>query len=577
MPAHLIQVNPQWRAAEVMSHVPPDRGVLLLEGENDERVVQGLRVGLGPDASFADVPWSAWRPVIVRWGGLAVLLGLASICLAVVVHPQWSRHERLAYPIVRFFEQVVPPEAGRPRFDRLFFWGMGITLSLHLLNGLAATTASPVSIPMSYSLRPLMELFPNAARAGGSELLFQITLIPSVIAFCWFVQTKVTLSIGLSNFFWVALGAVMIARGEPMPSGAEGGGQAMLSLGACLGVAVIVGYVGRRHYLAVLGRMVGIQVDPQRPPPRSCVWAGRLFTLLLAASVLWLSAAGLHWSLALAFVLLCLLMFLVIARINVETGLIFIQLAFAPATVLLAWCGFESIGPTATLVMMIANVMLLSDPRQVLFAFVANGLRLIDRNGQAVGKAAPLLALVMVASFLVAGAVTLTTQYRLGLDAQDWIATRMQPSLPFDGATREILRARANDTTDLAAAAGGLDWLGGLGHDATPLVWTAAGLILVVGCGLLMLRLPWWPIHPVLFVVWGTLPSMWFGWSFLIGWLIKDRVVKHGGTKMYKNLTPLMVGLIAGEMLAALGWIAFGWVYYHATGTVPPAYSILPG
>ncbi len=421
-----------------------------------------------------------------------------------------------------------------------------------------------------------MQLFPHASQAEGSNLLFQVTLVPSVIAFCWFVQTRVTLAIGLSNLFWVVLGGAMLAGGTSLATAAQGHAPAMLSLGASVGVAVMIAYVGRRHYLAVLGRMVGFTVDAERPPPASCVWAARLFTLLVAASVYWLSAAGLHWSLALAFVLLLMLMFLVIARINVETGLIFIQLAFGPAAVLLAWCGFEALGPTTLLVLMIAQVMLLSDPRQVLLAFVANALKLADRGPRTVGRTAPILAGVMIASFVVAGAFTLTTQYSRGIDTQDWFATNAQPAMPFDQTAREVTRAQAFGTMPDAEAARGFDWIGGIARHPAPLAWAAAGFTLFVGCAWLMLRLPWWPIHPVLFVVWGTLPSMWFGWSFLIGWLIKSRVVAVGGATAFKQLTPLMVGLIAGEMVAALGWIAFGWAQYALTGTVPQRYSILP-
>ena len=88
MPAHLVNIQPDSQAAEIMSYVPADAGVLLLDGRNDDEVVQDLRIGRGPGVSLADVPWEAWRPVILRWGGLALLLGLASICLAVIVHPQ---------------------------------------------------------------------------------------------------------------------------------------------------------------------------------------------------------------------------------------------------------------------------------------------------------------------------------------------------------------------------------------------------------------------------------------------------------------------------------------------------------
>ncbi len=577
MPAHLLNSRTHWKATGVMDYVPEGTGAVVQDAQWDQQLVDDFRVGLGDDAGIADVPWSVWQPVLMRWGGLALLLGAASICLAVIVHPQWSHNEQLAYPVVRFFEQIAPPAGDRPRIDGLFLWGFGITFTLHLINGLDAWGLGFDSIPTGFSMHALRDLVPGVAQAGGNNALFNITLIPSVIAFCWFVQTRVTLSVGLSNVFWVLLGTVLVWRGSSLGAVADGHAQAMLSTGAALGVAVMVLYLGRCHYVAVLCRMVGIRLEAENPPPRACVWAGWLLAGFVFLATYWLSGAGVHWSLALFFVLITLMMFMVIARINVETGLIFIQLAFGPAAVLLAWCGFETLGPTGFLVLMIANVMVLSDPRQALFAFIANSLRLIDREGKASGKAAPVLGAVVLGGFLIAGVATLTMQYQRGVDANDWVAAELQPAMAFEHTSRQITNARAFGKFEEAEAAGGLAWLGGIGHDWQVIGLAGLGFALFVGCAFLMLRVPKWPLHPVIFVIWGTLPSMWFGWSFLIGWLIKISVVNMGGHSAYRKLTPLIAGLIAGEVLAALGWIAVGATYYFVNGTIPPRYSILPG
>ncbi len=574
-PAQLVQQRVNWKAAEVMSHVPEGGSVLLLDGRDDDHVVQGLRSGLGDHAGVGDVPWDAWWPVLVRWGGLALLLGLAGLCLAVIVHPQWSTNEQVAYPIVAFFRQLVPAAADGPRFNKLFVGGLLAMVGLHLINGLYAWGLSIIDIPTSYSFAALQPLFPNASRADGAGSLFKLTLIPSVIAFTWFVSTRVSLSVGLANPLWVMFGGLLIANGLSMNTAAGGFAQQSLSLGACLGIAAMVAYVGRNHYAAVLTRMVGVPTRREVPP--ACVWAGRLLAVLVAVSTIWLSTAGVHWSLALLFVLLALLMFLVITRINVETGMIFVQIGYAPGLILLAWFGFTTIGPTPLLVLLIANVMLLADPRQALMTFLANGLKLAERAEVRPARIAPWLGGVAVAGFLVAGAFTLTTQYRVGTDQRDWIAQFAVPAMPFDTMARQVSDAQAMGTFGQAQAAGGWDWLDGLGHEPGVIVFTTIGLAMVLTCAFAMLRLPWWPLHPVIFVIVGTLPSMWFGWSFLLGWLIKVAALKFGGINAYKGLTPLMVGIIAGEVLAMLGWIVVGWLYYHQTNTLPTTYRILPG
>ncbi|NJL32158.1 MAG: hypothetical protein HC898_11345, partial [Phycisphaerales bacterium] len=39
------------------------------------------------------------------------------------------------------------------------------------------------------------------------------------------------------------------------------------------------------------------------------------------------------------------------------------------------------------------------------------------------------------------------------------------------------------------------------------LFWAGLGLSLVIATALARLRLPWWPIHPVMFIFWGTYPA----------------------------------------------------------------------
>jgi hypothetical protein len=53
--------------------------------------------------------------------------------------------------------------------------------------------------------------------------------------------------------------------------------------------------------------------------------------------------------------------------------------------------------------------------------------------------------------------------------------------------------------------------------------------------------------------------------------------VKYGGNNTFDRLKPLMVGLIAGEMLGAFVPCVAGAVYYVVTGEPPKAFHVLPG
>ena len=91
--------------------VPPGEGVLLAGGQEVPGVTGRLVTGSDRREGYrpSNVPWSAWWPILRLWGGVALCLAGAGICLAVIVHPQWSRHEMLPYPLVRFVEELTKP------------------------------------------------------------------------------------------------------------------------------------------------------------------------------------------------------------------------------------------------------------------------------------------------------------------------------------------------------------------------------------------------------------------------------------------------------------------------------------
>lgn len=578
-PAELNKTRLLWQTTGVLEYLPRERGVQLLDGRVEESVHGWLRQGVEQGESV-QVPWGAWSGPLWRWGGLALLLGVASLCVALIVHPQWSGAERLPYPIVRVLELTVRHGAewkmGTVPWRVPLLLGAGATLLLHLLNGLHAWGIGLVSIPLRFDFTPLRELVPSYARADGAWALFVLSLVPSVVAFSWFVQSRVSLSVGLANPLWVLLTGTLSAWGYTLSRAADGAGTQMLQLGACLGLAATLSYSGRAHYARVAARALGVSAQRVGAASSSCVWAGRCLAVVFALGVCWLSTAGVHYSVATLFLALALLLFLVITRVNAETGILFLQVGYNPATILLGWLGFEALGPVTLLVLGVAQVALLTDPRQALMTFFVNGLKLGEQAGIRPGRLAAPLVLMAGLSFAVALWVTLTTQHARGLDSLDWVAHTAQPAAPFEAVARQVSQAQAMGTLQMAESAAGWSWLGHVADRPEPLLWLAMGMLLFLLCAAAALRLAWWPVHPVVFILWGTLPSMVFGWSFLAGWALRAAILRTGGLDLHRRLTPLMVGVIVGEVVAALGWIATGWAYHYATGLLPPRYAVFP-
>ena len=89
------------------------------------------------------------------------------------------------------------------------------------------------------------------------------------------------------------------------------------------------------------------------------------------------------------------------------------------------------------------------------------------------------------------------------------------------------------------------------------------------------LRFAWWPIHPILFVFLGSHQAQRLAFSFFLGWLVKTAVHRYGGARLYQKARPVMMGIIAGEIIAALVPMIIGVLYYFFTGERPVYYSLL--
>ncbi len=570
---------------EHVAPIPAGEGVMVNGAEADPVVTDALVGGVAGEQrlSLGNVPWRSWWPTLRLWVGLAALLAVASVCLALILHPQWSRYERLPYPLVKLVEAVTSPTAVRPGglFHNKLFWGALLAvLVLHLNNGLAVWQPGWIKLPLTYDLSPLMVLFPNASRVSGSWNVFHPHLYLSVIAFAFFVRTDVTLSMGIVGFAWLALGAALTANAIPLTNNqAEADIGPLLRIGAYLGYAVMIFYFGRRHYLAVAADTLRLRRVTGDPNQRTLAWAGRLLVLSSIGCVVLLSRyGGLDWRMGVIAVALILLMLVVLARIFAETGAFYIQPNWMPITFFAAVFGFEGMGPTTFLMISLIGVVLVGDPRESILGFFVNGLKLSDDLTKVSRRSSALLqGSVALGALVLAGAVTLMLLYTWGLPPLEKWANEWHPSLAFNTLARRVSDAMSVGELDAAV---GVDlshaYFSSMRPDWPAVGIMAGGAAAVIALAAARMRLPWWPIHPVLLLVIGTTPAGRFAWSFLLGWFIKSTITRLTGARGYSTVRPLMIGLIAGELLAALFWQSFGAAYYAITGALPETYFILP-
>ena len=87
-----------------------------------------------------------------------------------------------------------------------------------------------------------------------------------------------------------------------------------------------------------------------------------------------------------------------------------------------------------------------------------------------------------------------------------------------------------------------------------------------LGFAICRLRFARWPLHPVVFVFLGGYQAKLLAASFFVGWLVKLGVTKYGGNRVYEQLKPVMIGIIAGELSYKFIRVVAGLAYYWIVG-----------
>jgi len=582
MPRTYEQQKPAWQQNKVLSYVPS--GLLVRPNETDEEAVIGRFLeGSGSEhrhIGLADVPWRAWLPALLRWLPLFLTVMIGLIGLSLVLHRQWTTHEHLVYPVAEFVRLLIGEDEQRayPALlrTRLFWGGLGTILTVHVVNGLQAWFPTFIEIPHRIDITPFRELFPTLSSAPGAWGLFRATVYFSVVAFAYFLPSDITLSFGLANVFAALFGAALIRYGITYQWTWIGSGERPgLMFGAYAGLALLILYTGRAFYRRVLLRAVGVR--GKHEVETSAVWGCRLFLAMSLLGVLMMASMGLRWPFALCAMLAIVLTFVCMSRICAESGLFFIQPTWQTTAVFLGLFGSAALGPRMLSVVVMLCLILTIDPREAMMPFVINVLRIAENSNVRRGRLAVLMGGTLVGCLLAGLVAVLWLQYDRGAGLIDTWATKSVPTMGFELVNEEVqslatdgMLARA-ETMNLCAR------ILAIRPRKNFVGFAALGFGLFGLCAFLRIRFSKWPLHPILFLVWGTYPINAFGTSFLIGWIVKMLVVRFGGGNTYQHLKPLMVGIIAGELLGGLVFMVVGAIYYAVTGFPPAQYRIFPG
>ncbi|HEV7300618.1 MAG TPA: DUF6785 family protein [Tepidisphaeraceae bacterium] len=517
------------------------------------------------------VPWAAWATPAATWGTFFALLFGAVIFMSLIFRRQWVDNERLPFPLATVYLSLIEPPAPGRALNRLLssraFWiAFGCVFVVHLLNGLSKYDPTHFPpLPLTYDLTGVLSEQPWTLTDWG---LKRQTIYFTVIGVIYFADTRVALSLwGLylaKQVYHVTAGASGAELTEPM--------QLDQIIGATVAFAGAILWIARRHLAEVVRQMVGRRRDGDsqgRYLPHAL--SGWGLVVCLVGLVAWLTLAGASVVGAVALVTMLMLIYLVLAKVVAETGLLYVLIPFdlrRPWAMVGQDLPGGLSGRTTLGSYFYASMfsgVLTHDLRQAMPAFVPQAIRVSDETGAAEGdrdgRAAtaswrsrwPIvacLALAIVTAFVVSGASMLLAEYTYST-ALDRVAespfsiwsTVNMPRYMTYGPVADYLPPRLGPREP---------------HDR--LVHVGVGAAAVVALSALRLRFVGWPVHPVGFLLvhtWG-IQVTWF--SIFLGWLAKTLIIRLGGSDLFARAKPLFLGLIVGEASAAAFWLTASWI-----------------
>jgi len=533
------RVSSDKQLAEAYKKDPPAAALFpdKLEYKADVKASDQLQLELLPGNS---IPWSSWAKPYLSWSVLVLVMGLMMVGMSIIVLPQWRYRERLAFPLVEVHESLIEqPDKDRyfgPVYRRTSFWvGVGIVFIIYLFIGGNVHFPERVpAIPISWRLHGCFTeepwwYLPSWIKHGRIFFLF--------VAIAYFMPTRISFSVW---FTALAYGVFVMVSYAYFPPFDEWGTLGDHRCGAIMIMTVFILWLGRERWIQI-GKTMLNRVDSEEA--RRDRKAGFMFLTGVVGLLLWFMWAGADFLWALLFVGIGFMVSLVITRMIAETGVPYMRIYDCEPRMFIEMAPANHVpGPATILVSGLAWLLFNYGSRVNMMTMATHGLALDkDRPPASQPRRGLLLVAVLMIGLAICGSAHLYFAYHhsSSLDGSDipvssWGSHRLDSTHDLvlrtqqQGSIPKPLRNRPLNIAFGAALAGFLQFM--------------------------CMIFPKWPLHPVGIIVVATAYGKRSCHGIFFGWLIKIILVRYGGSRLYRKAKPFFLGLIVGEVFAAVFW-----------------------
>ena len=467
------------------------------------------------------VPWDIWITPLAWWLTFVGAIIFVTACIAVILRKQWSEHERLDFPLLRPILHMTDDSVER----RTGLYWVGFSLPLGILSWNILGFFWPLvpqinlSLPFFYFARGYPPIFPR----------FNIY----VMGFAYFANLDVLFSMWFSHLVFYQIpggilnriGFAMDGRGDPYGS-LTFSGAGWLCFGALFFFVFWGLWIGRQHLRAVwrkaFGQEGGLDDRGEMLSYRTAVFGILVGTPFLG---FWLYQSGMALPAILLYTLGTFVIYVGVARIVAQTGVLFVQAPISAQVFTIYTLGASSLS-TATMTSLALSYTLTNYIRGLFapaFAHIASLSESIRDTGRR-------LLVVVFLGIVVGCVVFILYVIPLGYERGAFNFN----DIPLKSGTNRIYPVILSKIINPFDT----DWV--------RLAFFSGGAVLMGALTFMQHRFNAWPLHPIGLTVASTNVARSNQVSLFIIWALKSLLLRYGGVTTYRRFQPFFVGLLTG-------------------------------
>ncbi len=372
----------------------------------DAEAMRGFFEGLPPGAA---IPWDAWAVPLFWWTCFAVAVIGLSASISTILNRQWAHHERLSYPLVNVAVDLAGGVEGQSPLpdilrNRGFWVGFGLALGLLGWNIIGHFSPGFPKIPLDGRNLSLGRGFPS----------IQTKINLFVIGFAYFANLDVLFSIWAFRLLYI----VQVGIFNRLGYGA-GGNEDQWSYGfagwqsyGALAAMVLWGFwVARRHLWDVARKALDSRYPfDDREEMMPCRTALVVLLVSVGFCIAWLWQAGTEIAMVLAYGAASAFLYIGIARIVAESGLLHVRGPLSAQVFSLYLLGSGNLGP-ATVAATGFTYTTISQGRRLFMPALVQIARLRDFVGDNRRRTIGAIALAFAVALATSIVVTLYLGY----------------------------------------------------------------------------------------------------------------------------------------------------------------------